>query len=625
MHIFAASALALPLVAALPPGAPIEARQTNAAPFKADLRVDANRDGVVDVNGTTDIQDKQTWNETYGAIFLPNIGRTRASCHERVECNDASSKEQWAPENMATMRTVAMVNLSDTAVGSISIQNAAARSKVRIFLDSPELSENPPPLSIEDLANGSGSGEIDVKNLRYAYLENDTKIPAAKLREGLTLGIDSKQTRRVDWDGKVTVEFKVTDRGSTSTDKVILRVAPVLAHHHLQPIETMFTTKRQQQGDGKVAQDRATIQTIEDGIKKSMQKAGIKNQLKHFEIDTAWAQDVLEPGYATMPGPKGPISIRINVYGTSVIDGINDLTEILLFEKLRQEGVGAIQPSDLNLVKQGTLEAGGNIETIPPYEHNGKKFPAGRMVMGGTESGKPEVLKFFKAQEAQDPILLDSTWLYVKHVDEIVSFLPAKTKRGWRISIVDPRMGLEALKKLKADGHGEVKLTSHPTMQNQTDVPTVNKFLEDKQTQDAASHSAKIMQKNLEILKTETGITDDDIVRVPAVMASMTKLKEYLHTRDHDGGTKGGKGGNLLPLNSAFPSQVNGVPLSDSLFMAPKPWGPVVNGEDVLQKLSADAYSKAGFQVDFIDDWELHRGSGDLHCFTNTYRSMVTK
>lgn len=183
-------------------------------------------------------------------------------------------------------------------------------------------------------------------------------------------------------------------------------------------------------------------------------------------------------------------------------------------------------------------------------------------------------------------------------------------------------MGYEALSKLDQDGHGDVPLTSKPMAQNST-VPTVRKFLADESTKKAADHSADKMKQTLNTLQQETGIRDEDVVRIPAVIATMDSLKKWLHARDYKGPSSGGN--RFLPLNSAFPSQINGVPLSDSVFIAPKPWGPVVDGVDIMEKMSREAYAAAGFDVDFIDDWELHLSSGDLHCYTNTYRTPTAQ
>ncbi|KID74932.1 uncharacterized protein G6M90_00g107170 [Metarhizium brunneum] len=187
MFGLACLALVLPLTAAFPQSRPEE--QT--APFKADLRVDTNRDGTVDLSGNTDSNGKNTWSETSGALFLPNIGVARRHCGSDYTCHDAYTNTPWAPEYMAPMRTVPMPNISDSATATVSISDPVARKNVRIFLDYPGRIEE---LNFQDL--------IDIKPLpppendRWVYLENDTPIPADKLRQGLTLGIDSRDTRR---------------------------------------------------------------------------------------------------------------------------------------------------------------------------------------------------------------------------------------------------------------------------------------------------------------------------------------------------------------------------------------------------------------------------------------------
>lgn len=605
MYRLSCLALAVSLTAALPQRSPSE----NAAPFKADLRVDTNRDGTVDLTGTTDTNGKDTWSETTGALFLPNIGDNARHCETDSDaCHDASTNSQWAPDYMAPMRTVPMPDISDSTTATIAISDPVARSKVRIFLDYPGREAE---INFADLADNSQLPPVE--NDRWVYLENDTLIPADKLREGLTLGIDARDTRRPDWDGRVSVEFKVMDEGKSSSDKVMLRVAPVLTQHHLQPIEKVFATNKPYNEE-----NANIISSIEDSIQKSMQKAGIKEPLSRLDIDYTWAQDVMEPAYASIPGPLGPITLRINMAGVPVTRGLTDQGTKLLFEYMRNDGVGAVSAAGFpEILQQKTLEAGGNIESIPPFKHNGKNYPAGRIVIGATDAQTPHALAYLKAQETQDPISLDTTWLMVKHVDEILSFLPAKTQRGWRLAILDPAMGYEALEKLDKDGHGGVRLTSHPKAQNSSSVPTVHEFLADASTKEAATHSAEKMKGVLATLKQETGVTDEEVVRLPGVIAPMSLLSKWLHVQT---GQKSNEDG-FLPLNSAFPSQVNGVPLSESLFMAPKPWGPVVDGEDVIQKMSSDAYSAAGLEVDFIDEWDLHLMSGDLHCYTNTYRA----
>ncbi|KAJ4160073.1 uncharacterized protein LMH87_008003 [Akanthomyces muscarius] len=48
--------------------------ETSTNDFNADLRVDTNSDGVVDIEGEPDVEGKANWTDTSGAIFLANIG-----------------------------------------------------------------------------------------------------------------------------------------------------------------------------------------------------------------------------------------------------------------------------------------------------------------------------------------------------------------------------------------------------------------------------------------------------------------------------------------------------------------------------------------------------------------------
>lgn len=60
----------------------------------------------------------------------------------------------------------------------------------------------------------------------------------------------------------------------------MLRVAPVLTHHHLQPVKKVFITKKPVD-----KQMTKAIARVKQGIQKNMQKAGIKEPLHRLDID----------------------------------------------------------------------------------------------------------------------------------------------------------------------------------------------------------------------------------------------------------------------------------------------------------------------------------------------------
>ncbi|KJZ72134.1 hypothetical protein HIM_08507 [Hirsutella minnesotensis 3608] len=111
----------------------------------------------------------------------------------------------------------------------------------------------------------------------------------------------------------------------------------------------------------------------------------------------------------------------------------------------------------------------------------------------------PYMLTFLTAQEEQAPILLDTTWLQAGLTDEFFHFGPSKMKRGWVVMGQDPLAGLQLLRNADADGHGHVQI------------------LQDTVLVDFQKLAAAEIDKNIAILKIKTGITDDDIIRVPTL------------------------------------------------------------------------------------------------------------
>jgi len=75
-----------------------------------------------------------------------------------------------------------------------------------------------------------------------------------------------------------------------------------------------------------------------------------------------------------------------------------------------------------------------------------------------------------------------------------------------------------------------------------------------------------------------------------------------------------------------YPAAIKGVVLSNTAYLAPNPWCPVVNGRDILAERVTAAYAAGGFDVVYVDDYFLaHAHSGDVHCLTNTIREVSGK
>ncbi|KAK2590615.1 hypothetical protein QQS21_011698 [Conoideocrella luteorostrata] len=364
-----------------------------------------------------------------------------------------------------------------------------------------------------------------------------------------------------------------------------------------------------------------------------------------------------------------------------------------VFQELRSNTVGAVQhPSDGD-----TIDSTGNLETVPPYSHNGKSYPAGRAIMGSADGRKPNMMAFLEAQETQAPISLDTSWLSAKHVDEFMQFLPVESsKRGWVMVVDDARAGLRILQDAQQGGHGGIIAASHakspgdPTEWRVNN--TINGLLGATNFTDFQEACARNIDKNIDIMKQETGITDAEIIRVPALYqvyedtvwtysGDAKKQRRHAQVQVHHqkvkslAGQQGEKavdditnrGGtqvldvlqagtpprgsnNNKPADTTtakslsgrktktktktkgtgkklaialYPGTINSVVLANKQIIAPNPWGPVINGSDVLAAEVSKAYKRVNYTVKYMDDWFTHHTNiGEVHCGSNVIREL---
>ncbi|MFE1578323.1 protein-arginine deiminase domain-containing protein [Streptomyces fradiae] len=620
--------LALSVIATiLAPAAPALA----APPPRADLRADVDRDGRVDVTGATDDAGEDTWTPARGAVFLPNIDDDTKRCPTTdprgrplpdaalAACNDAADTHvNGTPDaaDLARVRSVPMKNLPASATGTLRV--VAGAKNTRVFVK-----------------RGTG----------WTWVTAATRLTAAELRAGVEFGVEATDVVRDPrlWGGRAVLRLTVAAGSATTSDDVTLRVAPLLTHHHLQAAQQVLVTRVP--GTDPFARAQ---QAFVRGLAAEAKAAGVGHPLFTFErYDDIWAQDFVEPGYVSMTGPDGRRQ-AIRVMLRSAQPDRESGRE--LFERLRGKGIGVVQVSGVRESEEWTLNSMGNLETVPPYTHAGRVFPAGRIIMGERRDtgSKPALAmrSLLQAQGFQDPLLLDTSWLHVGHVDEFVQFLPAPgTPRGWRIGVADPEAGLRLLRDAQKAGHGGTRMFSVP---GSADLPapkeTIDQALASKWLVADNTMAAQRIRANLDVLKRETGVTDAEVVRVPALYTrgteqgergdrvprltrlgagdppeSVTEYGQQKRLAREEG--RSAARGPAVMTSAYVPGAVNGLLLGGDRYLAPRQWGPVIGGEDVFTAAVTAAYTRAGLKVSYIDDWSTyHLGMGEVHCGTNTLR-----
>lgn len=562
-----------------------------------DLRADVNRDGVAKLDDPADDADEDTWDRTHGAIFLANIDDDEDRCSaldddggflsdlDLPDCNDAADTIVNGADDeadLAPLRVAPWADAPEDASATITVP-AAQENRVRIF------------------ARRNGAFEV---------VDATTRFTAQELRAGLELGLEGRDILRDEsrWDGVADVKLTVT--GGTrdgvavegGTDVVRLRLAPVLTHHHLEKPVRAFVTNA---GDQSSKAFRADLEA-------AVTSAGVPEGLEAFSTDDIWAQDFFETAYTSMPGKDGPHVMRIalrsaNLYSDSKTSPLRRAGRVA-FTRFRGRDSAGVQQFDLKSnPDMDSLNSMGNFETIPPFAVGDEKWPVGRILRGSIPKFHPDASfsRMLEAQRVQKPVLVDTSWLLVGHVDETLSFVKSATPRGWKLLVNDPSLARKMLEDAAEAGHGDVVMFDGlrwPTNKGTRPAAvTISEVLDDSDVMGESAEAAVHIDDQLAVLREATQLADDEIIRVP-----------FLH-QSVDG------------FSVAYqPGMVNGVYLSPTHFAAPKPFGPIIDGEDIFEKAFRDSLAGEGIEVTFIDDWDLyHVNDGEVHCGTNTSRETT--
>lgn len=616
----------------------------SAPSFLVALRADSNRDGRVDMTGNSDVPDKLTASRAKGALFLANLdddsGRCNYEAHEASEsCYDAADEVVNGPEDakdLAIVKSLPM-RVSDSAVGTFTLSEGASK-RVRVFVQ-------------------SSPGE-------YKALPHNAKVSAEQLRSGLTLGVEGKDIARdlKQWDGKIQLHIEVVDGRQRGKDSVALRVAPILTHSHRDHVEKLVASPVQ----------GPLLDRFRSDLEKATQAARVGKPLllKAGGVDE-WAQDYFEPFYASIPGPKGPQTMRVLLRSDQERAPAQLDLYTIAGRDVAVAAIRLVKSEDENPPGRDlTYNSFGNLETMPPMPG----FPAGRQVVGGSADkriGPSEaMMKLLYAQGVQDPIYLDVTWLAVGHVDEFISFVPSPdAKLGFKVLVADPAGGLALLEKAIKEGHGKTPMISYVPQsaaekaafkEAQLHNPTIAAFVADKEIQDMQAYAERKIAENLVILRNAIGVTDEDIVRIPnfywegaaepmggskgggksgarGSLRSSLGLAQYLAAfspeqreieRARLASRQDDPNSERPPMTGSYlPAAMNMVVLPKNKFiLMATQFGPRINGEDIIQSAVTKRIAEIGYSARYVDDFlTYHTGSGDLHCGTNTLRVPLTK
>jgi protein-arginine deiminase len=309
-----------------------------------------------------------------------------------------------------------------------------------------------------------------------------------------------------------------------------------------------------------------------------------------------WPQDALEIGRVCVPNGQVPHQL------VAVLTGLRSKHEGINCEPLDRATRSAFEERGAILADVGKPRAGtrwidwyGNLEVSPPVKsRDGREYPLGRVLTGRQLelSLHPDVLAFLEAQRVQTPpLVVDTSWLGIGHVDEVVSFIPAKTRPGFRILFPSISLATAILEDSIAQGYSQQMAFAGHKGESTTEalLETVALSAENLQIQSVLDGTKRQLCEGL-------GVDESDFVELPALF---------------DKGV------------AVIPNSINSLILNGHA-VVPDPLGPQVNGEDAFARAIRTALSRNGIQVHFVDVWDtFHWLGGEIHCGTNAVRRIA--
>jgi protein-arginine deiminase len=367
--------------------------------------------------------------------------------------------------------------------------------------------------------------------------------------------------------------------------RVPFRVAPFVIPSALEPVDELLMVTQLVTADA--------VQSIEAFAAKTGLKL-ITHEGDEPEPCDQWMQDALQPGLFAFPTAHGAEQVRGNLAGLR--KETSDLAATLDYEiagYLRRRAVVTIVPG-VSRKRARWIDGYGNLEATPPCsDRKGRRFPFGRVITGKQRelSLHPGVMKFLEAQGVQwPPIIVDTSWLTIAHVDEVVNFVPAKGKTGFKVLLPSPKAGREMLAALQAKGLSDAQVFAGT--QDETTLGDLRRNLSETPENLAIDKSVSRIREQL---KTEMNLADSDFVMMPVLFE---------------------RGGAVIP------SAVNSMVVNGHLLVA-EPRGPRVDSKDAFEEAIRAALAECDVRVVFIDSWNAyHTSGGEIHCGTNTFRHL---
>lgn len=585
--------------AAASPGTPTA---TCPADSEYHLHVDADRDGVVDDNRLG--IDRWTWGASgRGAIILCNNDdedRTHNPDNEDAKINGAPDPEDIAPLVIRRVAGCAPAPASWRAFLEVSADDA---TRIRIFASRA-------PGAAQVL--GAGVGDPPSAAVR-SYALPDLNFTEKEF------GVEAVMYPQGAFTGLIMVTLRIErGTGAPHTEQAALRVAPWVCFTHL---------------------DKTTRVYVGETVDNVLFRGTLISAVTGFGVPSPevvppphgtdrWLQDAMEIGFSSLPRPGPPAGRHLPVVLRTANDRLQThggKIDLYPREKMLEPGFGWVQA--LPPLNGSSLDSFGNLECSPPFTHrrHRKEYKFGRLIYGRDPRGttlrdnmQPRVIDFLEKQQIQAPFAIDTGWLEVGHVDEVMSFVPMKNApKKYKVILASPATAVTICRDLRTRGQGGARLLQGidiPAASGLTAAHITAQYPHGTVDQVLGNAAFMRVQTDIEarimgikqVMKTELDLADSDFVSLPVLFMILDSGKYVAYT----------------------PGVVNSLVLTKAdktvRLCMPKPFGPVVGGVCQFERfinISLGPAGTTGVDINFIDDFcTYHMLMGEIHCGTNSKR-----
>ncbi|XP_070260296.1 protein-arginine deiminase type-2 isoform X1 [Myotis yumanensis] len=556
------------------------------------LDVDADRDGVVEKNNPK--KASWTWGpEGQGAILLVNCDRevpwlSKEDCKDNkvYSKNDLKDMSQMilrtkGPDRLpAGYEIVLYISMADSdRVGVFYVETLRGIKKLLL---------EPHRVLRPWLRQYPFFGQRYIHILGRQKLYHVVKYTGGSAE--LLFFVEGLRFPDEGFPGLVSIHVSLLEYMSEEipltpifTDTVVFRIAPwIMTPNILPPVSVYVCCMKD---------NYLFLKEVKNLVEKT--NCELKVCFQYINRGDRWIQDEIEFGYIEAPHKGFPV----------VLDSPRDgnLKEFPVKQLLGPDfGYVAREP----LFEPVTsLDSFGNLEVSPPVTVNGKTYPLGRILIGSSFplSGGRRMTKivreFLQAQQVQAPVELYSDWLTVGHVDEFMTFIPIPGTKQFRMLMASTSACYKLFREKQKEGHGEAIMFKGLGGMSSKRI-TINKILSNESLVQENQYFQRCLDWNRDILKKELGLTEQDIIDLPALF-KMDEDRQAI---------------------AYFPNMVNMIVLDKDLGI-PKPFGPQIEEVCCLETHVRSLLEPLGLCCTFVDDISAyHKFLGEIHCGTNVRR-----